>query len=95
MFEFLTAMLLEIQVCLDLTLRGCVRMTILTTRLLILCHIGVDLILVQILFFSYVICIRVACVSVGFSNKLFHCTIMKSSEAVVDLTRNSMRFESE
>jgi hypothetical protein len=90
MFEFLTAMLLKIQAYLDLTLHGYERMTLLTTLALRRCQFGEEWFLVQILIVPFVICIQVACVSVSLSERLFYCTITKSSEAVEDLTQNSM-----
>jgi hypothetical protein len=90
MFEFLTAMLLKTQACLDLTLHGYERMTLLTTRPLRRCQFREDWFLVQILFVPFVICIQVTFVSVSLSKRLFYCTIMKSSEAVEDVTQNPM-----
>ena len=90
LFEFLTAMLLKTQACLDLTFRGYERMTLLPTRPLRRCQFGEDWFLAQILFFPFVIYIQVAFVSVSLSKRLFYCTILKSSEAVEDVTQNSM-----
>jgi len=87
MFEFLTAMLLNIQACLHITLRGYERITPLTTRPLRRCQFGEEWFLVQILFVPFVLCIRVTCFPVSLSKRLLYCTIMKSSEAAEDLTQ--------